>query len=190
MNEAGVSTVHFAMEAGASEPKRRLSRVSHMQTTLQVSGLPLHPLLVHAVVVLIPLTVIAVFFTQFWSTARRRLGILTPLAALGVMVLVPITIAAGKSLAEVVGPLPAVQTHQRYGQMLLPWAIALFLVAVGQWMWFRWGVLRYRLPGNSLATAAPLLLAVVTVVVGVGTLVTVVLAGDTGARAVWGGLLG
>ncbi len=160
-----------------------------METTLQVSGLPLHPLLVHAVVVLIPLTVIAVFLAQFWPAARRRLGMVTPLAALGVMVLVPITIAAGKSLAEVVGPLPAVQTHQYYGQMLLPWVIALFLVAGAQWMWFRWGVVRYRQPGSSLATAASLLLAAATVVVGLGTLITVVLAGDTGARAVWGSLL-
>jgi len=161
-----------------------------MQTTLQVSGLPLHPLLVHAVVVLVPLTVIAVFLSQFWPTARRRLGIVTPLAALGVMVLVPITIAAGKSLAELIGPLPAVQTHQHYAQMLLPWAIALFLVAGAQWTWFRWGVLRYRQPSSALATAAPVMLAVATVVVGVGALIAVVVAGDTGARAVWGGLLG
>lgn len=178
------------MATRSSEPKGRVSRVLVMHTTLQVSGLPLHPLLVHAVVVLMPLTMIAVVVTQFWPTARRRLGIVTPLAALGVMVLVPITIVAGKSLAEVVGPLPAVVTHQRYGQMLLPWAIALFLVAVAQWTWFRWGVLRYRQPTSSLATAAPLLLAAATIVVGLGTLITVVLAGDTGARAVWGSVLG
>jgi hypothetical protein len=161
-----------------------------MKETMQVSGLPLHPLLVHAVVVLIPLTVVAVLLTQFWPVARRRLGIVTPLAAFAVAVLVPITVAAGRSLAEVVGPLPKVQTHQHYGQMLLPWVIALFVVAATQWAWFRWGVRRYRATSGGLATAAPLILAAASVAVGLGTLVLVVIVGDTGARAVWGGLLG
>ncbi len=161
-----------------------------MKETLQVSGLPLHPLLVHAVVVLVPLTVAAVLLTQFWPNARKRLGIVTPLAALVVAVLVPITVAAGHSLAEFVGPLPKVQTHQHYGQMLLPWAIVLFLVAAAQWAWFRWGVVRYRASRGGMATAAPLMLATASIVVGLGNLVLVVVAGDTGARAVWGSLLG
>src|SRR5664279_2724119 len=117
-----------------------------MKETMQIAGLPLHQLLVHAVVVLIPLTVVAVLLTQFWPVARRRLGIVTPLAALAVLVLVPITVAAGQNLASLIGPLPAVQTHQRYGEMLLPWAVALFVVAVAQWAWFRWGVHHYSSP--------------------------------------------
>lgn len=161
-----------------------------MGNSWQVAGLPLHPLVVHAVVVLLPLTVIAVLLTQFWPTARRRLGIVTPVAALGVLVLVPITVEAGQSLAEVVGPLPSVQTHQDYGQMLLPWVIALFAIAAAQWWWFRWGVRRYPPASSSLARVVPAVLAVLSVLVGIGNLVLIVLIGDSGARAVWGGLLG
>jgi hypothetical protein len=160
-----------------------------MKQTMQISGLPLHPLLVHAVVVLIPLTVIAVLLTQFWPAARRRLGIVTPLAALAVLVLVPITVAAGRSLEGLVGPLPKVQTHQHYGQMLLPWVIALFVVAAAQWLWFRWGERRYPAAHGRIAAAAPVLLAAASIVVGLGTLILVVIIGDTGARAVWGSLL-
>jgi hypothetical protein len=145
---------------------------------------------VHAVVVLLPLTVIAMLLTQFWPTARRRLGIVTPVAALGVLVLVPITVAAGQDLARVVGPLPTVQTHQEYGQMLLPWVIALFVIAAVQWWWFRWGVHRYPPASSSPAGVVPAVLAVLSVVVGIGNLVLIVLIGDSGARAVWGGLLG
>lgn len=72
----------------------------------------------------------------------------------------------------------------------MPWVVALFVVAAAQWAWFRWGVHRYRAPHNALATAAPALLALLSVVVGVGSLILVVLIGDSGARAVWGGLLG
>ena len=53
------------------------------EDVLQVGGLPLHPLIVHAVVVLLPLTVLAVLLGTFWPAARRRLGIVTALVAAG-----------------------------------------------------------------------------------------------------------
>ena len=161
-----------------------------MDNTMQISGLPLHPLLVHAVVVLIPLTVAALLLSQFWPAARRRLGAVTPAAALAVAVLVPLTVAAGRSLAQRVGPLPSVQTHQHYATMLLPWALALFAVAGAQWWWFTRGVRRYPVGSGTLARVAPVFLAVASIVVGAAILTLVVVAGDTGARAVWGGLLG
>jgi hypothetical protein len=77
----------------------------------QIGGLPLHPLVVHATVILTPLTVIAVLLSTFWPAARRRLGAVTPLAGLLVMILVPVTMAAGEALAAQVGPIPAVETH-------------------------------------------------------------------------------
>src|SRR5690606_37393735 len=56
-----------------------------------IAGLPLHPLLVHAVVILVPLTALALVLGSLWPAARRRLGIVTPLAAALLVVLVPIT---------------------------------------------------------------------------------------------------
>ncbi|WP_167043613.1 hypothetical protein [Salinibacterium sp. ZJ454] len=208
---------------------------------IQVGGLPLHPLIVHATVVITPLTVLALLLGQFWPAARRRLGVVTPLAALVVLVLVPITVLAGQSLKQVVGPIPAVLHHEALGLMLLPWVIALFVVAVAQWVWFRYGVPRMQLSstgtlgaaradeaartartaraqdatrtargadtartaraddtartarGARLTPTARLItvaLAVASVVVGVGTVVMIALIGDSGARAVWGTLLG
>ncbi|SEB61092.1 hypothetical protein SAMN04489806_1279 [Paramicrobacterium humi] len=161
-----------------------------MDDILQLAGLPLHPLLVHAVVVLTPLVALAVLLAQFWPAARRRLGVVTPLGALVVLVLVPVTVSAGESLAAAVGPVPAVQLHQRYGEMLLPWTIALFVVALAQWVWFRGG--RRGVPSSrrALARVAFTVLAVASVIVAVGTVILLVLIGDSGARAVWGGLLG
>jgi len=157
---------------------------------LQVAGLPLHPLIVHAVVVLTPLTVLALLVGTFWPAARRRLGIVTPLGALVVLVLVPITVAAGQTLAAVLGPIPSVQRHRGFGEMLLPWAIALLVVAAAQWAWFRYGDAQVRRGSPGVARAVVIVLAAASVVVGVGTAVLLVLIGDSGARAVWGGLLG
>ncbi|WP_232466268.1 DUF2231 domain-containing protein [Diaminobutyricimonas sp. LJ205] len=155
-------------------------------TTFQIGGLPLHPLIVHAVVVLTPLTVLALLLGTFWPAARRRLGIVTPLAALLVLVMVPITVLAGRELKEIVGPLPAVLRHESFGNMLLPWVVALFVVSAGQWAWYRWGERRRARP----AQLVPILIGIAAVVVGVGTLVIIVLIGDSGARAVWGPVVG
>ncbi|WP_156401987.1 hypothetical protein [Agromyces sp. Soil535] len=43
------------------------------EDVLQVAGLPLHPLVVHAVVVLTPLTVLALLLGTFRPAARKRL---------------------------------------------------------------------------------------------------------------------
>lgn len=156
---------------------------------LLVAGLPLHPLLVHAVVVLLPLAAVALVLAQFWPAARRRLGVVTPLAALVVLALVPITVSAGEALADVVGSSSAVETHEAYGRMLLPWVIALAVLALAQWGWFRWGAGRVDVT-RAARRAVALVLTIAVPAVAAGTLVTIVLIGDSGARAVWGGLVG
>jgi len=155
----------------------------------EIAGLPAHPLLVHAVVVLIPLTVLALWLGTAWPAARRRLGVVTPLAALVVAVLVPITAAAGQALAEIVGPLPGVQRHGALGQTLLPWSIGLFVVAAGQWAWFRFAEPRVRSRSRAGARGIGVSVGVLAGAVGAGALVMTVLVGDSGARAVWSGLL-
>ena len=45
-------------------------------------GLPAHPLIVHATVVLVPLGALLVLLHAVWPAARRRLGVVTPLVAL------------------------------------------------------------------------------------------------------------
>lgn len=158
------------------------------QTALEVSGLPLHPLVVHAVVILVPLTALALLLSAVWPAARARLGLVTPIAALVVLVLVPITVLAGESLKEAVGPLPAVQRHEGFGRMLLPWAIAVFLVATAQWVWHRVGRTRVRAAAPGTARAVDIGLIAVAAVTAVGSVVVVVLAGESGSRAVWGSL--
>lgn len=149
-----------------------------------VNGLPLHPLLVHAVIALVPITSGAVILHAYWPLARRRLGILTPLAALALVVAVPITILAGQNLAAQVGPLPAVETHMALGMMMLGWSIALLVVAVGEWVWYAFRD-RMNIHGRG-RTVVSAVIKVLAAVVGVSALVMIVLVGESGARAVWG----
>lgn len=148
---------------------------------LEIAGLPLHPLLVHATVVLTPLTAIALAVAALWPAARRRLGLALPIAALVVAVLAPITVFAGESLADTIGRTPMILRHQALGLMLLPWAIALLPASVLVW----WA-------GRPTESPRPrwtkIVIATVAVVVAAVTVVLVVLAGDAGARAVWSGI--
>ena len=180
-------------EFTSGEPRAALRRSHSMNAvqsagTLQVGGLPLHPLIVHVIVVLVPLTALAIILGTLWPAARKRLGVITPLAALVLVVLVPVTVAAGQSLEQVVGERPGVLQHASLGGMLLPWAIAMFVASAAQWAWYRWGVPRATPEHARRTTAISIVIGVVAVVAAVGAVVMVVLIGESGARAVWGGL--
>ncbi len=177
-----------------------------------INGLPAHVLLVHAVVVLLPLASLALALSVLWPTARRRLGIVTPLLALVGLVLVPITTSAGEYLEKQFGgDNPAIEKHAHLGDQLLPYAIALFVVALAHWVWSlrlrrqAEQVLTVGAPSGgggvavaertSTATVATatatkvgnVVFAVLGVVAAALTVWMVVRIGDSGAQAVWGG---
>lgn len=157
-------------------------------------GLPAHPLLVHAVVVLLPLAALALVLHAFWPAARRRLGVVTPLLALVVLVLVPITTHAGEELKDSLGAdsNPLVRRHEQLADQILPWSIALFVLAAAQWWWTGPGVRVLAGRDGAAASGAArrwvgIALAVVGLVVAVGATVVLLRAGEAGARATWGG---
>jgi hypothetical protein len=148
-----------------------------------VGELPLHPLLVHLTVVAVPVAALALLLSTLWPAARRRLGLATPILALLALVCVPVTVWAGEWLAERVGRTPLVDRHEGFGQLMLPWAIAMFVVAAAVWAWHRFGAELYP----KARTAVALLLGAAAIVSAVGAMVLIVLIGESGAAAVWTG---
>jgi len=149
----------------------------------QINGLPLHPLLVHAVVVLLPLAALMLLLGSVWPAARRRFGILTPIVALAALIAVPLTTQAGEALERQTEQSAILEQHTELGDHLLPWAAGLFLVALVQWFWF-------RRTDDRAATRRPLVgivLAVAAIALSVGATIDVVRIGDSGAQAVWSG---
>ncbi len=176
----------------------------------EVNGLPAHVLLVHVTVVVLPTAALCTVLSACWPTARRRLGVVTPLLALVALVFVPITVSAGEWLFARVGHTPQLEHHEKLGEGMLPWAIALFVVSAAEYVWFRWGPAgsarvwqddappASRVPAGSSAgsagtrvsmtsTAAVVVATVLAVAVGAGAIVQVYRVGDSGARAVWEG---
>lgn len=153
--------------------------------TYTFNGLPLHPLLVHAVVVLVPIAAVLVVLHAAWPAARRRLGVVTPLMALVVTVLLPITTEAGEHLQRSLGTSSAaIDTHAQLGDSVLPWVVALLVVAVAEYWWYRWGV--DRITDRRTRALIGWALVVLAVVAAVLVIIAVYRAGDSGARAVWG----
>ncbi|RKS80319.1 hypothetical protein CLV35_0747 [Motilibacter peucedani] len=145
-----------------------------------INGLPAHPLLVHAVVGLVPLAAILVVVAAVWPAARVRLGVVPPLVALAALVSIPPTTHAGEALEHDLGvENPLVEKHAHLGDQLLPWVAVLFVVAAVAWFLM-------RRPATPRALHA--VTAVVAVVVAVGSTWMTYRIGDSGAKAVWDGV--
>ncbi|GAA4695565.1 DUF2231 domain-containing protein [Nocardioides conyzicola] len=143
---------------------------------MEINGLPLHPLVVHAAVIFGP---IAALVALAFLVPRWRLKLRWPMVGLAVVATLSIVAAylTGDNFLEHKPELrssPQVQTHEdRAGQLLwVTIAFGVIALAAG-WFATRTGALRIVLD---------LLLAVAAV----ATLVLVFLTGEAGARAVWG----
>src|SRR5690349_19870291 len=106
---------------------------------MEINGLPAHALLVHLVVVLLPLTAVAAIVVSAWPAAQRKLTFLIPLGAVVGALAVPITTRAGEDLARKIGNPPFIDQHAGYGDMVLPWAAALAVTTLAQWLYLRRG---------------------------------------------------
>ena len=147
-----------------------------------IAGLPAHALLVHAIVVLAPLTALLEILCALWPAARRRLVWLVLAFAVVTLVLTPLTTSAGDWLYnQQPQPSDILITHANRGQWMILFSAALLAVAIAL------AVLHW-LEGRSekRRALATVLVAVVAVAVGVSSIVGVIRIGDAGAEAVWG----
>jgi hypothetical protein len=171
-----------------------------------VKGLPFHALIVHATVVLLPLTALALVLAAFSSSIRVRMGIVLPLAGVVSLVLVPITINSGQQYRATLGGRglrnPTLNRHADLAGQVLPWTIGLALMTI---VVYALVVIGRRLApraagaaatvtqpgrtrGAALAgrSAVSITVAVLSVAVAVGLVATVVAVGHLGATTVYG----
>ena len=149
---------------------------------MTVFGLPLHPLIVHATVVIVPTAAVAVLLAGFWPRFRRWAS-WGPLAlAVLSVVLVPITSSSGESLEHSLPRSELIQQHAHLGDQLLPWVIVVAVGALG----LSWPLIRELRPSlPALPRWLTVLMLVIVVIGAAGTLVEVALIGHSGAAAAW-----
>lgn len=153
---------------------------------MEFNGVPLHPLIVHAVVVLGPLA--ALTGLAYAAVPRWRWLLRWPLVALAVVTAVAAVLAAqaGEALLEARPQLePLVEEHEELGELLRNVALGYAVVAAGA-AWALGGVSALASGRGARDTRFGIPVAVVLAVASVGLLVVLYLAGDSGAQAVWG----
>jgi hypothetical protein len=165
-----------------------------------VAGIPAHPLLVHAVVVLIPLATLGALAVAVRPSWGRPYGPLVAAGALAGAVAATLARLAGDQLEAALDVTPSfepvIAQHGRLGlyTVIASWPFAVLATAAA--------VLARRVtsvpaglsadvrPGaartGTAARVTAVLAAVLTALAGIVALVFTVLAGHTGSVAVWG----
>ena len=146
-----------------------------------INGLPIHPLVVHAVVVLLPIAAIGTIAISVRPDWRRRYGVLVVAAAALSTVLTPVATSSGEALEQHVGN-PG--EHAELGDQLIWFEIPLLLLALAL-VWFD---RRHRAAGattdaKAVSPTAVKVVATLAVVAALATSVQVYRVGDSGARA-------
>jgi hypothetical protein len=145
-----------------------------------IAGLPMHPLLVHALVVFLPLmclVTIAVAVRAPW----RRFAVPVLAADVLIFLLAESVEQAGKKLLARLSQInpagsPELATHVQWGQRIAPLAAGMVVVAI------------IVVLTRNRAKLAPIA-AVLAIIGGLVTIGVTVYTGDTGARAVWSGTI-
>lgn len=171
----------------------------------EVFGLPTHTLIVHVVVVLLPLAALGAIVLAVLPRLIRTYGLLVGVLTLIAVVAVPVATRSGESLydrksatftsAADAPEAVAMDRHRELGEQLLPYAgallVAVLLLLGGHLLGRRVGV--PTAGGDSGVPAfgvrlARGVVAVLTVVAAVMTVVMLIRAGHAGSDAVWGRL--
>lgn len=140
-----------------------------------IDGLPWHPLVVHAVVVLLPLAVLGTILIAAVPRWRRPYGPLVVAAAAVATALVPVATSSGEALEKHVGD-PG--KHAELGDQLIWFAVPLLVLALALVVLDRRSAAAAR---RGLVTGV----AVLAVVASLATAVQVYRVGESGARAAW-----
>jgi len=156
---------------------------------MEIDGVPLHPLIVHAAVVFTPLAgLLAIAFAVVprWRWLSRWPTAVGALAALGSVLLAKLS---GESFLDARPELaPAVRVHQDRTDLLM-WVVIGFFVIVAAAVWMLGSTTPLpsgRGARDSVASWTDKLLPILVVLSSLAVIVQVVLTGDAGSRAVWG----
>lgn len=145
-----------------------------------IDGLPVHVLVVHVAVVLIPLAAIGAILIALRPRAMRLFGVATVLGAAIGTVASFVARSSGESLSSRIGfPEP----HVNYGETFPIAALGFLILLVIFWLFAR---------GVPLNRNRPLWLKVfggVVIVAAIGISYFTFLVGHTGAEATWGSVI-
>lgn len=152
-----------------------------------IFGLPLHPLIVHATVVIVPLAAVTVVLTVVMSRFRRWAGPMPALLSVAALILTPLSTSTGESLERSLPETDLIEEHAELGDQLIWFTAALFVTSAAFWWLDRRRNLTTGHDAQTLDRLQKLTLIVgaLAVVAAVATGVQVARIGHSGAKAAW-----
>lgn len=150
-----------------------------------INGLPIHPLVVHAVVVLLPLAILGTIAIVVRPQWRAHYGPLVLGAAAAATALIPVATSSGEALEEHVGD-PG--KHAALGDQLIWFALPLLVLLAALVYLDRRRARSVDAEVSTGVSGAGALrtVAALSVVAALAAGVQVYRVGDSGARAAWG----
>lgn len=146
-----------------------------------INGIPVHPLVVHAAVVLVPLTALGLIVMALWPRFSARHGWLVVGSAVIATLSSFAARQSGEVLTERVGE-PGFD-HADLGDRMPLFAAALLVAVIVLWLIDRSPPESGPAPRRGLR----IVVAIVGVLVALANLVWVFRVGDSGAKSVWSG---
>lgn len=143
-------------------------------------GLPVHALVVHAAVVLVPLSAVGAVIMVLRSSFSRRFGSLVVVIAALAAISAFVAKESGEALALRVG---TPEQHAQLGDVMPVVAGGFFVVLLVFWLFDR------GIPANRTRPGWLIALGVLLVAAAVFTIVWTVRVGHTGAEAVWSSVI-
>jgi uncharacterized membrane protein YidH (DUF202 family) len=145
-----------------------------------VAGLPMHPLIVHAAVVLVPLAAVGLILMAVRPAFSRRFGVLVVIVAGGAALASVAAKLSGEELAERVG---TPEVHAELGDVMPLVALGLFVLGLVFWLVDR------GIPGNKPRPGWLVVFAIVLVVASIFAIYWTIRVGHSGAEATWSGVV-
>jgi hypothetical protein len=166
-----------------------------------IFGLPVHALIVHATVVIVPSAAGAVALAAGWPRFRRWAGVLPLVLSAIAVLLVPLSTGSGEALEQRVGHSDLIERHAQLAEgLLLP--VLILAVAAAALFWLYLKEVAVTEPGGRAARAVEraggpgrpgtvimVALSLVAAVGVIGTVVQVARIGHSGAEAAWSDLV-
>jgi cytochrome b involved in lipid metabolism/uncharacterized membrane protein len=146
-----------------------------------VNGIPVHPLVVHAAVVFVPLTALGMIAMAIWPRLSAKLGWLVVASAVLATGFSFAAKESGEVLEGRVGE-PGYD-HAELGDVMPIVAAVLLIAVVALWLIDRSAPADGPAPRRGLRITV----AIVGVLIALGNLVWVYRVGDSGAKSVWSG---
>ena len=142
-----------------------------------IAGLPLHPLLVHSAVVLVPLVAIGALVMSYLPSFSRRHGKIILILAVVAQISVFLAKMSGEAFSEIINK--NVEKHAELGE-IAP-LVTLPMVAL---IYVRWRMDRSGSTFGSILIRR--LTSVALVLASLASIIVIVLVGHSGASSVWG----